>query len=101
MARLWVVRAMVVFSNFALRSCWSPCLMLFSYDQDLHGGEPKKSSVDRRYKDFLWLREQLRQSIRGIVIPPLPEATFMGKEIFHNLCGWEGVGRGRIVCHLS
>ena len=36
--------------------------------------EPLYSAeVSRRYSDFVWLRDQLRQALPGHVLPPLPE----------------------------
>lgn len=32
----------------------------------------------RRYKDFLWLREQLFNGNPGVIIPPLPEKSYLG-----------------------
>jgi len=36
-------------------------------------GQPARSSVLRRFSDFVWLYEKLYVSFKGILIPPLPE----------------------------
>lgn len=35
--------------------------------------------VSRRYRDFLWLYEQLHRNNPGIVVPPPPEKQAMGR----------------------
>jgi hypothetical protein len=37
-----------------------------------HADQGENSSVERRFNDFVWLRESLRRSNRGIIVPPLP-----------------------------
>ncbi|GAM22857.1 hypothetical protein SAMD00019534_060320 [Acytostelium subglobosum LB1] len=39
----------------------------------------KENSVTRRYSDFLWLRNVLKETKRGIIIPPLPEKAVLNK----------------------
>jgi len=36
-------------------------------------------SVVRRYKDFLWLYEELQANFKGIIIPPIPEKNALGR----------------------
>jgi len=48
---------------------------------------PKENlSVERRYRDFVWLHESLRSSNKGIIIPPLPNKSRTLKFSIHN---WE------------
>merc|ERR1719433_820184 len=35
--------------------------------------EKENAAVERRFSDFVWLRDQLRKEKKGIIIPPLPE----------------------------
>jgi sorting nexin-1/2 len=35
--------------------------------------------VQRRYSDFEWLQSQLSHDFPGIIIPPLPEKSFIGR----------------------
>jgi len=35
--------------------------------------------VLRRYKDFVWLREQLAEKHKGYLIPPLPEKALLNR----------------------
>lgn len=37
------------------------------------------SSVFRRYNDFVWLRESLKKYYPGLLIPPIPEKSILGK----------------------
>jgi len=39
----------------------------------------KKSefSVDRRYSDFYWLHDKLKESFKGFIIPPMPDKTII------------------------
>jgi len=37
----------------------------------------KDKTVTRRYSDFLWLRNSLKDTKRGIIIPPLPEKAVL------------------------
>ena len=45
-----------------------------NYDQ--HDFTP--FTVERRYKDFLWLYEELRSNYKGVIIPPLPDKQALG-----------------------
>ncbi|KYQ93640.1 Phox domain-containing protein [Tieghemostelium lacteum] len=38
-----------------------------------HPDYKKESNVTRRYSDFLWLRNVLKETRRGTIIPPIPE----------------------------
>jgi len=42
-----------------------------------HADQGENSSVERRFKDFVWLRESLRRSNRGIIVPPLPHKNMV------------------------
>ncbi len=33
--------------------------------------------ADRRYNDFFWLHDRLREHYKGIIIPPLPDKTII------------------------
>jgi len=33
--------------------------------------------ADRRYYDFVWLNDRLRESFKGYIIPPLPDKTII------------------------
>jgi sorting nexin-1/2 len=35
------------------------------------------SSVDRRFSDFYWFRNQLVANYKGIIIPPLPDKALL------------------------
>lgn len=37
----------------------------------------KQFSVIRRYSDFTWLRDTLKQQLPGVIVPPLPEKAVM------------------------
>ncbi|ORX92861.1 Vps5-domain-containing protein [Basidiobolus meristosporus CBS 931.73] len=39
----------------------------------------RKSSVTRRYRDFLWLYNQLANNHPGVIIPPVPEKHALGR----------------------
>jgi len=43
--------------------------------------EKENGAVERRFSDFVWLRDQLRKERRGIIIPPLPEKGKYGMEL--------------------
>ncbi|KNC47304.1 uncharacterized protein AMSG_03739 [Thecamonas trahens ATCC 50062] len=45
------------------------------------GSEGGVTSVIRRYRDFLWLHDQLQATQPGIIVPPLPEKVALGR--FH------------------
>jgi len=46
----------------------------------------ENSSVERRFKDFVWLRESLRRSSKGIIVPPLPRKN-KSMELSLNIWG--------------
>jgi len=49
-----------------------------------HADQGENSSVERRFNDFIWLRESLRRSNRGIIVPPLPHKNMaMGFSLKH------------------
>jgi len=48
----------------------------------------ENTSVERRFKDFIWLRESLRRSNKGIIIPPLPQKN-MSMELSLNNWGFK------------
>merc|ERR1719510_1967144 len=35
--------------------------------------DSENTTVERRFNDFVWLREALRKARKGIIIPPLPQ----------------------------
>eukprot|EP01133_Synstelium_polycarpum_P007363 gene7363-8576_t len=39
----------------------------------------KEKTVARRYSDFLWLRNVLKDTKKGVIIPPLPEKAVLNK----------------------
>jgi len=50
----------------------------------IHADQGENSSVERRFNDFVWLRESLRRSNRGIIVPPLPHKNMaMGFSLKH------------------
>lgn len=34
-------------------------------------------AADRRYNDFFWLYDKLKETFKGYIIPPLPEKTII------------------------
>jgi len=48
----------------------------------------ENTSVERRFKDFVWLRASLRRSNKGIIIPPLPQKN-MSMELTLNNWGFK------------
>eukprot|EP01083_Nonionella_stella_P259128 885073_1 len=43
------------------------------------GSSPKSSIVDRRFSDFVWLRSKLHESVKGVIIPPMPNKVLIGR----------------------
>jgi len=55
------------------------------YTVETERTNPKENlSVERRYRDFVWLHESLRNSNKGIIIPPLPKKSRTIKFSIHN-----------------
>jgi len=52
----------------------------------------ENTSVERRFKDFVWLRESLRISNKGTIIPPLPQKN-MSMELSLNNWGFKSTTR--------
>lgn len=57
--------------------------MYTTYKVETHTSAPqfKKTdfSVQRRYKEFLWLYQQLSTNNPGVIVPPAPEKHAMGR----------------------
>ena len=51
---------------------------ILSAGVDGHDGD--EQSVERRYRDFLFLRETLSQRYKGVLVPPLPEKRAIGNK---------------------
>lgn len=52
----------------------------------------KQFSVIRRYSDFTWLRDTLKQQLPGVIVPPLPEKAVMNNfspEFIESRCAIE------------
>jgi len=63
------------------------------YTVRTHRVDPKENtSVERRFKDFVWLRESLRRSNKGIIIPPLPQKN-RSMELSMNNWGFKSTTR--------
>jgi len=52
----------------------------------------ENTGVERRFKDFVWLRDSLRMSNKGIIIPPLPQKN-KSMELSLNTWGFKSTTR--------
>lgn len=60
----------------------------------------ENTSVERRFKDFAWLRESLRSSNKGTIIPPLPQKN-MSMELSLNYWGFQSTTRRSTVAFIK
>ena len=66
--------ARIIFCNFGL-----PQTTLAQYKQ-------AEFSVERRFSDFYWLHDKLKESFKGFIIPPMPEKTIIQSNAHLFLC---------------
>lgn len=60
-------------------------------------------TVQRRYRDFLWLFDRLAKTQPGAIVPPLPAKSAIGyflavtnRSISGRVCGEETCGTGAV-----
>lgn len=58
--------------------------LMLTLQTNIPGYSSPECVVERRYNDFVWLREQLAATMRNHVVPPLPEKTGVTASTHHQ-----------------